>query len=226
MDTGHGALTQLKAYLAQQDLPANARLPPERELCEILGVPRGELRKALAILEDDGELWRHVGKGTFVGSRPVDEIGTVAGVANQSNPADVMRTRLLIEPEIAREAALHATLDDIREMRACIRASMQAQTWRQYENWDNRLHRAIADATHSPLLLALFDTLNAVRRAVVWGRLRQGKARPPDNHHSFDEHLAIVAAIETRDLDAASKAMHQHLRSVRRKLLELTPAAE
>jgi DNA-binding FadR family transcriptional regulator len=226
MDTGQSALTQLKAYLAQQDLPANTRLPPEREMSEILGVPRGELRKALAILEDDGELWRHVGKGTFVGTRPVDEIGTIAGVANQTNPADVMRTRLLIEPEIAREAALHATLDDIREMRACIKASMQSATWRQYENWDNRLHRAIAEATHSTLLLALFDTLNAVRRAVVWGRLREGKDRPPPTHHSFGEHVAIVDAIEHRDLDAAANTMRQHLRTVRRNLLELREAAE
>lgn len=226
MDTGQSALTQLKAYLAQQDLPANTRLPPEREMSEILGVPRGELRKALAILEDDGELWRHVGKGTFVGSRPVDEIGTIAGVANQTNPADVMRTRLLIEPEIAREAALNATLDDIREMRACIRASMQSETWRQYENWDNRLHRAIAEATHSTLLLALFDTLNAIRRAVVWGRLREGKDRPPENHHSFAEHVAIVDAIEHRDLHAAANMMRQHLSTVRRNLLELRDAAE
>jgi DNA-binding FadR family transcriptional regulator len=226
MDTGQSALTQLKAYLAQQDLPANTRLPPEREMSEILGVRRGELRKALAILEDDGELWRHVGKGTFVGTRPVDEIGTIAGVANQTNPADVMRTRLLIEPEIAREAALHATLDDIREMRACIKASMQSATWRQYENWDNRLHRAIAEATHSTLLLALFDTLNAVRRAVVWGRLREGKDRPPPTHHSFGEHVAIVDAIEHRDLDAAANMMRQHLRTVRRNLLELREAAE
>lgn len=226
MDTGQSALTQLKAFLAQQNLPANTRLPPERELCETLGVSRGELRKALAILEDDGELWRHVGKGTFVGARPVDEIGSIASVANQTNPADVMRTRLLIEPEITREAALNATLDDIREMRACIKGSREAQTWRQYENWDNRLHRAIAEAAHSTLLLALFDTLNAVRRAVVWGRLREGRDRPPDDHHSFAEHQAIVDAIEHRDMEAASSVMRRHLRSVRRNLLTLEDAAE
>ena len=39
---------------------------------------RGDLRKALAILEAQGELWRHVGKGTFVGARPVDELSSVA----------------------------------------------------------------------------------------------------------------------------------------------------
>ena len=38
---GRGALTQLRAYLAQSDLPGNTKLPPERELVEILGVSRG-----------------------------------------------------------------------------------------------------------------------------------------------------------------------------------------
>src|SRR3546814_6411843 len=75
MDQGQGALTQMRAYLAQRDLPANSRLPPERELCDILGVSRGELRKALAVMESNGELWRHVGKGTFIGARPADGAG-------------------------------------------------------------------------------------------------------------------------------------------------------
>ena len=94
MDNGQSALTQLKAYVAQLNLPENARLPGERELCDILGVSRGELRKALALLEAEGEVWRHVGKGTFIGPRPLEEFSLIAGVAGRSNPAEVMRARL------------------------------------------------------------------------------------------------------------------------------------
>ena len=119
MDQGQGALTQLRAYLAQRDLPTNTRLPPERELCDILGVSRGELRKALAVMESNGELWRHVGKGTFIGARPAQEYADVAGIAALTNPRDVMRARLLIEPQIAREAALNATAGDIAELTKC-----------------------------------------------------------------------------------------------------------
>ena len=143
-DRGQSALTQLRAYLAQKELPPATRLPPERELSEILGVSRGDLRKALAILERQGELWRHVGKGTFIGARPVAELVSVAAIAAQTNPAEVMRARLVIEPELAREAALHATADDIEAMRLCVTGARGAETWRQYESWDNRLHRAIA----------------------------------------------------------------------------------
>ena len=141
---GHAALVQLQAYLAQMDLSGETRLPAERELCESLGVSRGDLRKALAVLEKDGRIWRHVGKGTFVGSGPIEETIGISEIAGRTNPADVMRARLIIEPEIAREAALHATLDDIAAMRQSLAQTREAATWRQYENIDNLLHRQIA----------------------------------------------------------------------------------
>ncbi len=111
-----------------------------------------------------------------------------------------MRARLIIEPEIAREAALHATLGDIAAMRQSLTQTREAATWRQYENIDNLLHRQIAQASCNNVLLGLFDVLNAVRRTVVWGRLRSDGSRPPADHHSFAEHERIVAAIADRDL--------------------------
>lgn len=218
-DRGEAALTQLRAFLAQKELPPSTRLPPERELSELLGVSRGDLRKALSVMEKHGELWRHVGKGTFIGARPVAEMSSIAEIAALTNPGEVMRARLAIEPELAREAALHATAGDIAEMKLCVSGARGAETWRQYENWDNRLHRAIAVAGHNALLLAIFDTVNAVRRTVVWGRLRDDSPHPPAGHHSFAEHAAIVEAIEERDLAQAAARMRHHLETVQALLL-------
>lgn len=215
-----GLVTQLRAYLAQAKLPEDGRLPPERELAAALGVSRAELRKALEVLESEGQLWRHVGKGTFLGGRPLDTFADIAALARRSNPAEVMRARLAMEPELARTAAFMATPADISEMRLCLSRSRQAETWRQYEGWDARLHRTIAEATHNSLLLGLFDTLNAVRRAVTWGRLRAVPVKPAPDHHSFEEHERIVDAIEVRDMVGAAAAMRAHLQTVERKLLE------
>jgi DNA-binding FadR family transcriptional regulator len=213
------ALTQLRAYVAQAGFPVDSRLPPERELCKRLGITRGELRKALSVLEDEGQLWRHVGKGTFVGSRPIDTLADIAAITRSTNPAEVMRARILIEPEVAHLAALNASAAQIAEMRQCLARSRAAETWRQYESWDNRLHRVIADATGNTLLLALLDTLSAVRRAVTWGRLRAERIKPSRDHHSFAEHDELVEAIADRDRDRARMAMRRHLESVERNLL-------
>lgn len=218
-DSDRDALARLRAYLVEMELPLDSRVPPERDLCRELGVSRAELRKALAVLEAEGQVWRHVGKGTFIGSRPLDSLTDIAAITERTNPAEVMRTRLLLEPEVARVAALVATPGQIAEMRSCLARMRVAQTWRQYEAWDNRLHRVIAEATQNSLLLALLDTLNAVRRTVAWGRLRANKPKPDPDHHSFAEHDAIVAAIEARDADRAAGTMRRHLESVERKLI-------
>mgnify|MGYP002403685313 CR=1 FL=1 len=210
-------LARLRAFLG--NVPLDGRLPPERELAVTLGVSRAELRKALAQLESEGVLWRHVGKGTFLGSRPIDTVADVAAMTRRTNPAEVMQARLVLEPEIARLAALHATPADIAGMRTCIARTRQAETWRQYELWDNRLHRTIGEAAQNSLLLGLLDTLNAVRRAVTWGRMRRDPVRPAPKHHSFEEHDALVDAIAERDAARAASVMRSHLRSVERNLL-------
>lgn len=218
-NSAESALTQLKAWLAQKELPAGGRLPPERELCELLGVTRGGLRKALSTLEQNGELWRQVGKGTFIGSKPQEQILSVANIAEGSNPMEVMQARLMFEPMLASEAAVHATGSHLEELTRCIRQQREASTWRQYENADNRFHRVIAEATRNSVLVSLFDQLNAVRRAVVWGRLRKEQDHPPSSHHSFSQHEAIVKAISDRDPQTAYQHMYDHLLTVRQGLL-------
>lgn len=214
-----GVLVQLRAYLARQELAAGSRLPPERELSELLGVSRGELRKALEELEKEGQVWRHVGKGTFIGPKPVEALLTLQNLEQLTNPAEVMRMRLLMETAIAREAALNAKRADIDAMQQCLKASRASQTWRQYETTDNQLHQLMAQATHNNLLVAFYDALNAVRRTIAWGRRRSTTGGPPTDHHSFLEHEAIVAAIADRDIEGAGRAMYEHLRMVEYRLL-------
>jgi DNA-binding FadR family transcriptional regulator len=222
----HGVVTQLRGYLAQGRFGLNRRLPAERDLSRQLGVSRASLRKALAVLEAEGQIWRHVGRGTFVGARPAGDVDGVPSISARTNPAEVMEARLAIEPELARLAALNATPADLDEMVHCMRQSRAAREWRIYETWDTRLHRTIAQATGNALLLSMFDGLNAVRRAVAWGRLRTYDLTPAVDHHSFAEHAAIVAAIEDRDRSAAALRMREHLQTVRDRLLDAPVAAE
>ena len=213
------AATQLRAWLAQRGLPEDGRLPPERELSELLGVSRGNLRKALAELEKNGELWRHVGKGTFIGKKPEENISQIAVIADTTSPLEVMNARLLIEPLLASQAAINATGSDLQKLKKCIVDQRKSETWRQYENADNELHRTIAEASSNTVLLALFDQLNSIRRAVVWGRMRNETLSPSRDHHSFSQHEAIVQAISDRDSKTASTLMYTHLEDVSRKLL-------
>jgi DNA-binding FadR family transcriptional regulator len=209
---------QIKRFIDEQGLAHNHRLPPEREFCPILGVSRSELRKALAEMEADGLIWRHVGRGTFIGSRPVHNLNDVDFLRQLANPAKMMDARMAIEPELARLAARDGTLPDFDDIRDCNRRCRTAREWRSYEAWDNNFHHAIAKATHNKVLLYLFETFNVVRRSVVWGQQRSTKGPTPD-HFSFEQHDAIHAAIAARDADGAAMRMRDHLCSVNERVL-------
>ena len=213
------ALARLRGFLSDSGLAHGDQLPPERQLALRLGLSRADLRKALASLQAEGQLWRHVGRGTFVGSRPLDTVGDIAAMARRTHPGEIMRARLMIEPELARLAALNATPAQLDELRSAALKARQSTSWRHYESLDTRLHRLIAEATQNGLLVALLDTLNAVRRMATWGRLRAHPLRPGRDHHSFAEHDCIVDAIANRDLPAAANAMRGHIEAVGRNLL-------
>jgi DNA-binding FadR family transcriptional regulator len=209
---------QIRAYVAENNFNHNDRLPPERDLSLRFGVSRGELRKALSLLEADGLIWRHVGRGTFIGARPVLNLADVAYLGELASPAQVIAARLAIEPELARLAAIYGTRSDFEDIRSCSQRCRDASDWRSYEAWDNNLHYAIAKATHNKLLVYLFDILNVVRRSTVWGQLRTTKL-PSRDHRSFAEHDEICAAIIARDAALAAQRMRDHLNSVRDRVL-------
>jgi DNA-binding FadR family transcriptional regulator len=177
------------------------------------------LRKALGALEQSGVLWRHVGKGTFLAEPAIQEkTSDLIALGRRLTPFRMMRARLVIEPAIAREAAVNATGDHLAGIRQAMARTRAAVTWAEYEAQDDLFHRHIASASDNLLLEALFQLLNDVRRAVAWGNVVRGTASPPPDHGSFAEHEAIAQAIEQRDPDAAQEAMRRHLRSVSDRL--------
>lgn len=196
----------------------NDRLPPERELCKTLGTTRNKLRRSLTELEAEGRIWRHVGRGTFVGARPILNLTDVTFLRDQIKPIQVVAVRMTIEPELCRLAARHASESDRNQMRLCAERCRSADDWRTYEAWDNNLHHAIARATHNQLFLYFFETLNSVRRSIVWGQPRKTR-KPPGNYSSFLEHDAITAAISAGDGDLAARMMIEHLESVYSRVL-------
>jgi DNA-binding FadR family transcriptional regulator len=210
-------LMKLRQYLAELELPLNGRLPTERELAERFGVSRSKVRSAMDVLEDEGRVWRHVGRGTFAGARPVLNLEHVSYLNSITSPARIVEARLSLEPQIARLAALNRQPSDVTEMQACNRRCRKARDWRVYEAWDNKFHHSVAAATHNKVLIVLFETLNAVRRAPSWKKITTGD-QPTINHPSFSEHDAIARAIATHDGDAAEAHMRTHLMSIRNRM--------
>lgn len=215
------ALSLLRDYIDAGGYGAGDKLPPERQLIDQLGLTRAALRQALETLERSGAIWRHVGKGTFIAEGPpgmAPDLDSLTSLGRQLTPMRMMQARICIEPALAREAAVHATGEEMTAMEQILQRSRAAATWAEYEAQDDQFHRTLAESTDNAMLLSVFDQLNRVRRAVTWGTVNRSSTRPPADHTSFDEHDAIARAIAERDPDGAWSAMRTHLKSVSARL--------
>lgn len=211
---------RLRDYVEGMTQQGSVRLPPEPKLSEELGIPRGRLRTILKRLESEGLLWRHVGKGTFAGSRrPLADDPSLTAAISVDN---ILDARLLLEPQLAAQAAIRATPTDLAAMDLCLTTMANLNEFGAWRRLDERLHRLIAQATHNPMMLVLYDTLRSQMRASLDLRIREvyGTDVGPDRG-TDTEHHGFVEAIRAHNPEAAERTMRMHLLSVRNRLFGL-----
>jgi len=212
-------LQKLRDLLASDRFAEGKRLPPERTLAGELGVPRSALRKALAILEGEEKIWRHVGRGTFIGPLPDAGPEDLSRVSAGTNPAEIMEARLILEPKLASLAALRATKNDLAEMELHLRKSKEAGDTVAFEKWDELLHAGIAKASDNSLLISLFSVIQKMRQSDIWGRLKVASVTNERRKTYWTQHRGIVAALKDRHAGMAERLMREHLEEVRRHLI-------
>jgi GntR family transcriptional regulator, transcriptional repressor for pyruvate dehydrogenase complex len=208
-------LARIRAYVRRARHGGQVRLPPESRLAEELGVTRSRLRGLLKRLESEGLIWRHVGKGTFIGERSLTtDLGSLPELLN---PLEAFEARIVIEPQLAALAALRASPREVEEMQA-LQARMAGITaFDEWAEWDERLHRLVAKAARNTLLLVLYDAIRQSAPSGMTNRLHSVFSGHPRAETNV-EHDLYIQAIADRDSQKAEALMRAHLVSVRRAL--------
>lgn len=215
-------IERLNGMIADGRIPEQSKLPPERELARELDVTRSSLRKALSLLEAEGKIWRHVGKGTFVGNPPTEKTFHLSSLTRFTNPMEIMEMRLVIEPRLAGFAAIRATPAMITKMCRCVEKSNLSTDIAAYELWDATLHRTIAEAAHNSLLLSVLNIVNEMRKDKLWGQLKKSAVTPEKMIEYSAQHQECIEAINDRNVMRAERAMVQHLELVKKDLLSVS----
>jgi len=204
-------------------LTPGERLPSERELAERFGCSRQTLRACLSRLEQDGRIWRHVGQGTFSGSRPRHLPVRDTLLIEGATPPDVMQARLLLEPMVAATAARLADAEDVVLLRGKVAAGRKARDRAACEQADDAFHRALGQISGNPILSGFLGYLSGIRRRIAWQRewertYRRIGTQAFQTLHS-DQHARIVDAVESGDPEAAAACMTAHLETIRADML-------
>jgi GntR family transcriptional repressor for pyruvate dehydrogenase complex len=214
----HHIVAHIERAIYDGRLASGDKLPPERELGRRFGASRVAVREALKALEHRGLLEVRQGScgGHFV--RAVDasvmsrDFSTLLRLGRLTG-SHLGEARLIMEPEVARLAAERATDRDIKDLRAVLddrfAAAVQRRDPRALDlDFHRRLAAAAGNPVHAVAVHALIDL-----ESEMMGNL-DGDA---DRDEIARAHVAILAAVETRDSAQARAIMEHHIADVQRR---------
>jgi GntR family transcriptional repressor for pyruvate dehydrogenase complex len=218
-------LQRIEAQIVSGALRAGERLPPERELAELLGVSRPAVREALRVLEAQGALRSQVGQGpgsgTMIDRVPSDALTRLLRlhVALGSFPlADVIETRVALERSIAVLACRNARPAHISRTRAILETMDEPDlTQEAFNQLDIDFHVQLAEAGGNRLMC---DMTRAIRESVRTPFLAAFKGMPETGEGSWTsmlnslraEHHAVFDAFEAGEGEKTADLLESHIR--------------
>lgn len=203
----------LLAQIVESGIEPGQTFGTELDLLNRFQVSRPTLRESLRILESQGVLELRPGPGGgIVVQRPsVDTLAHGLSVFLRLHHVpfiSVLKARELIEPALAREAAVNGSEADFAELDGSI-ARMAAIDGDQeaFVAENRRFHSIIARAGGNKVLEAFWSTISILASGENHGvRYSFGSQR-----HVLAAHRAILDACRSRDGEAAAKAMALHV---------------
>ena len=204
-------VTQILQLMSEGNLTAGSRLPSERELASQLGVSRPSVREAMRQLELMGVIESRHGSGAFV--KEVSDEDLVQPLAlllrgRKHLLRDILETRKVIEPHLARLAAEKASAADVDELEKLVqRQRTKVGAGRLAIEEDTSFHHRLAYASGNRVLLLLVESCMDLLR-----ESRKRNLQSPERaRRSVEGHADLLLAIKRRDPDGAFEAMVRHL---------------
>jgi DNA-binding GntR family transcriptional regulator len=202
---------ELRQAILVGTFPPGHRLV-EAELSEEFSAPRGTVREALVLLENEGYVARQKNRGASVRAVSMDEA------------VEAIEVRAVVEGLCASKAAERVTPTVHKELGALAKqmeAAVRSGDIFGYERISQEIHHCIRSV--------------AGQRTAeqVIGRLRYGSTRyyfstaivPGRMARGLQEHLDVIRAIEQGKPERAEAAMRAHFMSIIEAIKHLNPQA-
>jgi DNA-binding GntR family transcriptional regulator len=193
----------LRDMILDGSIPSGERLN-EVALANALGISRGPLREAIQRLAGERLITLISHRGAFVRTfeqREVEEL------------YDLRCAHEMLAARLVCDRATAEQLDELGRFVADTKAVMRGADGRYPRDRDFH-SRLVALADHRTLQRAAMETQAQIQLA------RSMSAKAPDRaKEALGEHADIVAALQARDADAASRLVADHLDHARRSAL-------
>ncbi|HSL33773.1 MAG TPA: FadR/GntR family transcriptional regulator [Candidatus Limnocylindrales bacterium] len=222
-NAGEQVAERLVTALALGEFVLGQRLPAERDLAATLNVSRTTVREAISRLAATGYVevrrGRHGGAYVLSGTGPeADEMIRRTLVPGWEQFESLFDFRALVEPLIARTAAIRRTTSDAARIADALASYRAAGDDREASSRaDGELHRAIAEAAHNPYLVDLSDRIR-LQVSLGFGAEPYSSAI---RQRAIGEHGELAQAVLDGDPDRAAAVAGHHFSITEERLRDL-----
>lgn len=212
--------SQLLAYFTGGELAPGTRLPPERQLAQMLGTGRSAVREALAALEILGVVHIRPGSGTYLRAAASELLPQTLSwglMLGEQKIEDLLQIRKALEVLAAEAAAERATSEDLARLRDHFE-DMEANTedYGAFVEADMRFHQEIAAASGNQTLSGVLQNVRSLLR--VW--VDRSISDEREARDAVSEHRQVLLALESHDPVEARVAMVSHMKTATQRLIE------
>lgn len=208
-------ISQIRDLISSGAIKPGEKLPPERKLAEHLGVSRNQVREAINKLQIYGIVKVQPQSGTTVSGLGIVALeGLITNVLKieKADFKSLVDTRVLLEKEAARLAAINRSKDNLIQMSEALDFYEKKLKKDQIAIEEDLLfHIKIAEASMNSVLKSLMmiitpDIVKSFRKLKV--------CNESNNNKTIEEHRNILDMISEKNPEGAVKAMEYHLQDI------------
>ena len=209
-------IEQIRELIISGSINPGDKLPPERKLADHLGVSRSQIREAINKLQIYGIVKVRPQSGTYIAGIGIVAIeGLITDILKleKADFKSLVDTRVLLEKEAARLAAIHSTKDDLVQLSNALNLYEEKliQGKGAVEE-DLIFHLKLAEASKNSVLKTL---MMIITPDIVKSFINLKVCNDRNNRKTVEEHRLILDMIANKDPDGAVRAMEQHLLEVK-----------
>jgi len=208
------------------------KLPPERQLAQVMNISRSTLREAVAALQLMGLLEVRHSLGNFVIALPdpSDVRGVLENIFTpETDPLGMVDARIAFEPGVTRVATERFTSENLETLHSHLKqiiVCIKKEDRPGYSYADKMFHMCIAEGTQNEYIVQTMLPLIDVVRTPLWQAMKKGLDQESIRRFRIKEHMAVFNAIYRKEPELAAKLMQVHLeRSKERFLAEVEHAS-
>ena len=207
----------LMARMREGKFLPGQQLPNERQLAEMYGSSRQQVRDALLILQEAGLVRRKVGSGTWLPEDMPQIIERLdaevdVGAQHEHSFLETVEARLILEPGVAALAARNISEAHLERLRVALEAIREPANWMEFKSRIYLFARAYYEASGNSFLLWAFDQILAARIDHKFdGHRENGAVAEIVRRHSHDQLVLIFRAIADGDEGRAEAETRRYL---------------